>query len=80
MVRRTARTRMRSPPPSARVAAGVALIMLLIVFWAAFVAILAPTVGKWPIAVQALFYLFMGIAWIIPLKPLIRWMQSDPRG
>ncbi|WP_425326500.1 DUF2842 domain-containing protein [Sphingomonas lutea] len=41
-----------------------------------FVASLAPFVGEWPIAVQALFYLVMGIAWIIPLKPLVRWIQT----
>ena len=62
--------------PSARKLAGVALILLLIVFWAAFVASLAQVVGRWPILVQAPFYLFMGIAWIIPLKPLIRWMET----
>ena len=64
------------PQPSGRKAAGIALIVLLIVFWAGFVATLAPVVGKWPILVQAPFYLFMGIAWIIPLKPLVRWMET----
>jgi hypothetical protein len=62
--------------PSLRKLAGIALILLLIVFWAGFVASLARFVGAWPILIQAAFYLFMGIAWIIPLKPLIRWMQT----
>ena len=52
------------------------MILLLIVFWAGFVASLAPVVGRWPTLVQASFYLFMGIVWIIPLKPLIRWMET----
>lgn len=64
------------PQPSARKLFGTALIVLLIVFWAAFVASLARLVGNWPILVQAPFYLFMGIVWIIPLKPLVRWIQS----
>jgi predicted membrane channel-forming protein YqfA (hemolysin III family) len=63
------------PTPSARKLAGIALIVLLIVLWAAFVASFAPSVGRWPIIVQAAFYLIMGIVWIIPLKPLVRWMQ-----
>ena len=67
---------MPDPLPSSRKAAGAALIVLLIVLWAAFVASLAQMVEKWPILVQALFYLFMGIAWIIPLKPLLRWSES----
>jgi len=62
--------------PSLRKLAGIAAILLLIAFWAAFVASMAQIVGHWPILLQAPFYLFMGIAWIIPLKPLIRWMET----
>jgi predicted membrane channel-forming protein YqfA (hemolysin III family) len=70
--------------PSARKLAGIAAILLVIAVWAALVASLAPFVGRWPVLVQAPFYLIMGTAWIIPLKPLVRWSQSgywrDPPG
>jgi predicted membrane channel-forming protein YqfA (hemolysin III family) len=62
--------------PSSRTLAGTALILLLIAVWAVFVASLAQVVGRWPIIAQGAFYLFMGIAWIIPLKPLVRWIQT----
>ncbi len=62
--------------PSFRKLAGVGLILLLIAIWAIFVASLAQFVGQWPVMVQAVFYLIMGIVWIIPLKPLIRWSQT----
>lgn len=62
--------------PSPRKLAGIALIVLLIVLWAAFVASLAPLVGRWPVLVQGVFYLLMGLAWIVPLKPLVRWIES----
>jgi predicted membrane channel-forming protein YqfA (hemolysin III family) len=62
--------------PSYRKLVGIALILLLIVLWAVFVASLARIVGAWPILVQAPFYLVMGIVWIIPLKPLVRWIQT----
>ena len=62
--------------PSARKLAAIAAILLLIVVWATFVASLAPFVGRWPIPVQAAFYLIMGMVWIIPLKPLVRWSQT----
>jgi hypothetical protein len=62
--------------PSWRKLAGIAFIMLLIVGWAAFVASLARVVGAWPILVQAAFYLVTGIAWVLPLKPLVRWIQT----
>lgn len=66
--------------PSLRKLGGIALILLLIAVWATFVASMARVVGQWPVIVQAAFYLIMGIAWIIPLKPLVRWMQADPAG
>jgi len=62
--------------PSPRKFAGIGVILLLIVVWAAFVASLARIVGAWPILVQAPFYLVMGLAWIIPLKPLVRWIET----
>ena len=67
---------MAGPEPSSRKLAGITLIVLLIAVWAIFVASLARVVGTWPVLIQALFYLIMGIAWIIPLKPLVRWIQT----
>ena len=62
--------------PPGRKLAGIAIIVLLILIWAALVATLAPMIGKWPILVQGAFYLVMGIVWIIPLKPLLRWTET----
>ena len=62
--------------PSLRKLGAIVLILLLILLWAGFVATLSPWVGRLPVIVQAVFYLFMGIAWIAPLRPLIRWSQS----
>jgi Protein of unknown function (DUF2842) len=62
--------------PSSRKLIGIALILLLILIWAAFVASLAQVVGRWPVLAQAPFYLVMGTIWIIPLKPLVRWIQT----
>ncbi|MDQ2706111.1 MAG: DUF2842 domain-containing protein [Pseudomonadota bacterium] len=62
--------------PSWRKGAGIAAILLLILFWAVLIATFAPTVGRWPILLQTVFYLVVGIAWIAPLKPLLRWSQT----
>ena len=66
----------RNLQPSWRKGAGIAAILLLIVVWAMLVASLARFVGRWPVLVQMAFYLIMGLVWIIPLKPLIRWSQT----
>ena len=47
---------------------GIAAILLLIVLWAAFVAALAPFVGRWPVLAQAPFYLVMGTSLDRPVE------------
>ena len=66
--------------PSGRKLAAIILILLLIIVWAVLVASLAPFVEHWPILVQSVFYLIMGLAWIAPLRPLIRWSQTGQWG
>ena len=62
--------------PSGRKLAGIAGILALIVIWALLVVSLSGTVGGWPVLAQAAFYLVAGIVWILPLKPLLRWMET----
>lgn len=62
--------------PSWRKGAGIAIIVLLILLLAVFVASLSGVVGRWPVLGQALFYLVIGVIWIVPLKPLLYWMET----
>jgi hypothetical protein len=32
-----------------------------------------------PVLLQTLIYAVLGLAWILPLMPLIRWMEGGPR-
>ncbi|ALJ13128.1 DUF2842 domain-containing protein [Sphingopyxis macrogoltabida] len=61
--------------PTWRKPAGMFLILLLIAVWAVIIVGLSPWVGTWPVLVQAVFYLVTGVIWIMPLKPLLRWME-----
>lgn len=63
------------PQPSWRKPAGMFGILLLIAVWAFMVGSLSPWVGQWPVLAQGLFYLVTGVIWIMPLKPLLRWME-----
>jgi hypothetical protein len=69
---------MMPPPeqPSFRKLAAIGIILLLILICAALVVLLAPYVWRLPVLVQALFYLIVGLAWIAPLKPVIRWSET----
>ncbi len=62
--------------PSWRKPVGVFAILVLIAIWVVAVASLAGSVGQWPVLVQGLFYLVAGIAWILPLKPVLQWIET----
>lgn len=64
------------PQPSWRKVAGIGLILLLILVWAVAIASLADPIGTLPWPVQALIYTIAGIVWIIPLRPLLLWMET----
>ena len=62
--------------PSWRKPAGIFGILALIALWAGAIASLSGRVGQWPIWLQTIFYVFAGTIWILPLKPLLRWMET----
>jgi len=62
--------------PSWRRPVGVFGILAWITLWVVAVASLSGSVGNWPIAGQTLFYLVAGIAWILPLKPVLQWIET----
>ena len=62
--------------PSWRKPAGIFLILLLICVWAAIVATIAGLLPPLPWPVEAAFFVAAGIVWILPLKPLLRWMET----
>ncbi|WP_347091024.1 DUF2842 domain-containing protein [Sphingomonas parapaucimobilis] len=62
--------------PSWRKPAGMLLIVAIIIAWAALVTSLSGVVGQWHWVLQLGFYVVAGIAWITPMKPLLRWMEG----
>ena len=66
--------------PSWRNLVGIGLILLLIVGWSVAAVSLFDLIADaaWPL--QALFFLVAGTAWVLPLKPLLRWMNGVRNG
>ncbi|GAL99658.1 MULTISPECIES: DUF2842 domain-containing protein [Sphingomonas] len=62
--------------PSWRKPAGMLLIVAIIIVWAMLVTSLSGVVGQWHWVLQLGFYVVAGIAWITPMKPLLRWMEG----
>ncbi|MET0374985.1 MAG: DUF2842 domain-containing protein [Rhizorhabdus sp.] len=62
--------------PSWRKPAGIFLILLIILIWAVIVASASPWIGQLHMLVQGVIYVAAGIVWILPLKPLLAWMET----
>ena len=62
--------------PSWRQPAGIGLILLWIAIWCVAVTSAAALIAALPWPVHLLYYLVAGIVWILPLKPLLRWMET----
>lgn len=65
-----------APGPSWRKPAGILLILLMVAVWAFLVVTVAEALPDLPWPVEALFFVAAGIVWILPLKPLLRWMET----
>jgi uncharacterized membrane protein YuzA (DUF378 family) len=63
--------------PSLRKPLGILLIMALIAVWTIGVLVLSDYVAPLHWSLQAIFYTIVGIAWIFPMKPLLRWMERS---
>ena len=61
--------------PSWRKPAGIFLILLLIAVWAWLVVTVADWLPALPWPLRALFFIAAGLVWILPLKPLLRWIE-----
>ena len=65
-----------NPKPSWRKPAGILMILVLIAIWATLIVALFEQLPALPWPVQALFFVAAGIVWILPLRPLLMWMET----
>ena len=66
--------------PSWRSLAGIFLILALILVWSVIVVSAYDLIAGTPWPVQALFFLVAGTAWVLPLRPLLKWMNGASDG
>jgi len=62
--------------PSWRKPAGMFMIIGLIIFWAFLIGSFSHQIGELPGWAQIPIYCVSGIIWIMPLKPLLLWMET----
>lgn len=57
----------------------IAMIAFVIVYAPLAMALADSRIAETPGVVQSVLYAILGIAWIFPLMPLIRWMERPDR-
>ncbi|WP_290496758.1 DUF2842 domain-containing protein [Hyphomonas sp. UBA4494] len=62
--------------PTRKIVASLILLAFM-VCWIIMVGSVGPIVSGWPKWAEMLFYVFAGIGWIIPNKPIFAWMNRD---
>ena len=62
--------------PSVRKPLGVLAIILGLVVYGGVVASLADRIAALPAGIEAVVYLVLGVAWLLPLRPLLVWMNK----
>ena len=67
---------MHEEQPRPRPTAAAFMIIGIIVVWSALIVSVSDVVTGWPWPVQAIFYTFAGLVWILPLKPILRWSET----
>jgi predicted membrane channel-forming protein YqfA (hemolysin III family) len=62
--------------PTWRQPAGIVLILVWIAAWSVAAVSASVLIAGLPAPVHILYYLIAGIVWILPLKPLLCWMET----
>lgn len=65
-----------TPNPSWRKPVGMLAILGIIIGWTVIIASFSMQISQLHGIVQALIYTVAGIIWIIPLRPLLSWMET----
>ena len=62
--------------PTWRIPAGILLLLVGIALYAFGVLLLSPLIEQLPVLAQTVVYLVLGIAWLLPLRRFLIWMET----
>lgn len=67
--------------PTWRIPVGIlGLLLGLAIYGIAIAAILPDLIGDWPTLAQTLIYIVLGLAWLLPLRRFLIWMETGRWG
>jgi predicted membrane channel-forming protein YqfA (hemolysin III family) len=66
-------------PDSARKPLAILATLALLALWIIAVASLSGPIAALPRWLQPVIYIIAGVAWVFPLRPVFRWMNTPPQ-
>lgn len=62
--------------PTWRKPVGIIVLVLAMALYVGVVVTLVEPISRWPVLLQVPVYLVLGIAWLLPLKRFLIWMET----
>jgi putative Mn2+ efflux pump MntP len=67
--------------PTWRIPVGIFGLLLALMIYGLVIARYAPgLIGDWPTLVQTVIYVVLGVAWLLPLRRFLIWMETGRWG
>ena len=67
--------------PTWRLPAGILLLLIGLTVYGVVIARYLPgLIGTWPMIVQTLVYVVLGVIWLLPLRRFLIWMETGKWG
>ena len=67
--------------PTWRIPVGLLVMLAVLIVYALLVARYVPAlIGGWPVFVQTLVYIVLGLVWLLPLRRFLIWMETGRWG
>ncbi len=62
--------------PTWRIPVGILALLVGLVLYALAVVLASPLIERLPVLAQTLAYLVLGLAWLLPLRRFLIWMET----
>ena len=66
--------------PTLRIPVGILLLLMGLILYALGVVMLSPLIERLAVWAQTIVYLVLGLAWLLPLRRFLIWMETGRWG
>lgn len=66
--------------PTWRKPVGIILLLVALTLYAVAIASASGVIGQWHVLLQTVAYIILGVAWLLPLRRFLIWMETGRWG